>query len=261
MNTNSYKEDGRPADQWYWDDWFSAFDVRLCSLAARGLWIDMLGIMFKAEIRGTLTINGKQVDSKKLAKIAGDTIAKIKDLLQELEEQNVFSRLEDNTVVCRRMFRQSGKQDQISQIRSIAGKKGADARWQTDGKPMAKMAASSPSPSSTSPTKKEEKEEGPLPQHKRIKFSFKSKEWQGILIEDKSQWKAGCPDVDIEKQLYKMKNWLIANPNKAKKNYAQFIVNWLNSEQGKIDAKNRYSETDKKEIDDWVKEPVKEGEK
>lgn len=61
----SYKEDARPAQQWYWDDWFSAFDVRLCSLAARGLWFDMLGIMWKAEIRGTLTVNGKQIDSKR----------------------------------------------------------------------------------------------------------------------------------------------------------------------------------------------------
>lgn len=150
MAKNSYKENGRPADQWYWDDWFSAFDVRLCSLAARGLWIDMLGIMFKAEIRGTLTINGKQVDNKRLAKIAGDTIANIKKYKQELEDQDVFSYLEDKTIICRRMFRKSGKQDQISQIRAEAGKKGAEARWQTDGKPMAKMAASSSSPSSSS---------------------------------------------------------------------------------------------------------------
>jgi len=78
----SYKEDGRPAQQWYWDDWFSAFDVRLCSLAARGLWIDMLGIMWKAEIRGTLTVNGKQMDNKTLAKIVSSNIAEIKPLLK-----------------------------------------------------------------------------------------------------------------------------------------------------------------------------------
>lgn len=147
---DSYKEDERPADQWYWDDWFSAFDVRLCSLAARGLWIDMLGMMYKAEIRGTLTINGKQADSKQLAKLAGDTIANINKYLRELEEHDVFSRLGDNTIICRRMFRKSGRQDQISKIRSEAGKKGADARWQ-DGKKKAKMAASSPS-SSSAPT-------------------------------------------------------------------------------------------------------------
>lgn len=146
----SYKEDGRPAQQWYWDDWFSAFDVRLCSLAARGLWIDMLGIMYKAEIRGTLTINGRQIDSKTLAKIVGDTMANTDEYLKELENQDVFSRLEDNTIICRRMFRESGRKDQISKIRSLAGKKGADMRWQPDNKDMAKIATSSSAPTSSS---------------------------------------------------------------------------------------------------------------
>lgn len=150
----SFKEDGRPAQQWYWDDWFSAFDVRLCSLAARGLWIDMLGIMFKAEIRGTLTVNGKQINSKTLAKIIGGKKGDVDKYLKELENNDVFSRLEDGTVICRRMFNESGRKDEISRIRREVGKKGAEARWQTngknDGKNMAKMAASSPTPTPTS---------------------------------------------------------------------------------------------------------------
>ncbi|GAJ07527.1 unnamed protein product, partial [marine sediment metagenome] len=121
----SYKEDARPAQQWYWDDWFAAFDARLCSLAARGLWIDMLGIMWKAEIRGTLTVNGKQADNKTLAKIIGAHVSEIRPLLKELEMNNVFSRLDDGTIICRRLFRESGRKEEISKIRSKAGKKGA----------------------------------------------------------------------------------------------------------------------------------------
>ena len=124
----SYKEDGRPAQQWYWDDWFSAFDVRACSYAARGIWIDILGIMFKAEIRGTLTINGKQVDNKTLAKVTGGDEIEVAKLLNELEENNVFSRLNDKTIICRRMFKESKRKEQISKIRSKAGKKGAEKR-------------------------------------------------------------------------------------------------------------------------------------
>lgn len=156
----SYKEDGRPAQQWYWDDWFSAFDVRLCSLAARGLWIDMLGIMFKAEIRGTLTINGKKISSKTIAKITGGSIANIERLLKELERHDVFSRLEDDTIICRRMFRESGRKDQISKIRSEVGKKGAGKRWQK----ITNIATATPSSTSTatatpsSTPKKENKE-------------------------------------------------------------------------------------------------------
>lgn len=132
MSVESYKEDGRPAQQWYWDDWFAAFDVRACSLAARGLWIDMLGIMWKAEIRGTLTINGKQIDVKTLAKIVNDTEENVKKLLAELEQYNVFSRLDDGTIICRRMYRESKKQEEIRQKKSIAGKIGMIKRYQDD---------------------------------------------------------------------------------------------------------------------------------
>ena len=150
----SLKEDGRPAQQWYWDDWFSEFSLRLCSLAARGLWIDMLGIMFKAEIRGTLTVNGRQIDSKELAKICNVSEQIINKCIDELEGREVFSRLPDRTIINRRMFNESERKEEISKIRSIAGKKGAEKRWQknskNDGKKIAKIAASSPTSSSTS---------------------------------------------------------------------------------------------------------------
>jgi len=129
MPVESYKEDGRPAQQWYWDDWFAAFDVRACSLAARGLWIDMLGIMWKAEIRGTLTVNSKQIDIKTLAKIVNDTEENVEKYLIELEQYNVFSRLEDGTIICRRMYRESKKQEEIRQKRSIAGRIGMTKRY------------------------------------------------------------------------------------------------------------------------------------
>jgi len=206
----SYKENGRPAQQWYWDDWFSAFDVRLCCLAARGLWIDMLGIMFKAEIRGTLTVNGKQPDNKTLAKIVGAAIAEIKPLLRELEMHNVFSRLDDGTIICRRMFRESRKKHDISKIRSIAGSKGARKRWQSDSKmiakkichsqtdmandskasprndskepeeKMAKMAASSP-PSSSTPTSKSKTSCSEKPSEHTFKYSEMHKNLAKLL--------------------------------------------------------------------------------
>jgi len=184
--TTSLKEDNRPAQQWYWDDWFSAFDVRLCSLAARGLWIDMLGIMFKAEIRGTLTVNGKQINGKHLAKIIGAADNDIKSLLSELEEQDVFSRLPDGTIYCRRMFKESGRKDEISRIRSEAGKKGADNRWRdkttvkTDGKNITKMAASSASSSPTaSPTAKNK---SPRSKFSDAQFAIASALKEKILI-------------------------------------------------------------------------------
>jgi len=131
---DSYKEDGRPSQQWYWDDWFAEFGLRLCSLEARGLWMDMLGIMFKAEIRGTLTVNGKQLNNKALTKIVGSNEQKVNKCLIELEENDVFSRLEDDTIISRRMYRESQRKEEISRIRAEAGKKGMDKRWQKDSK-------------------------------------------------------------------------------------------------------------------------------
>jgi hypothetical protein len=52
------KEEQRPADLWFWDNWFASHDVKLCSLAAQGLWTNMLGIMRAGAIKGTLTVNG-----------------------------------------------------------------------------------------------------------------------------------------------------------------------------------------------------------
>lgn len=126
----SLKEDNRPATLWYWDDWFSSFDVRTCSLAARGLWIDMLGIMARAEIKGTLTIAGKQINGKYLAKLCGVSNRETGKLIKELEDNKVFSRLDDGTIINRRMYGES----RISKARSEAGKKGAETRWQSDSK-------------------------------------------------------------------------------------------------------------------------------
>jgi hypothetical protein len=157
----SLKEDGKPATLWFWDDWFSSFDVRACSLAARGLWVDMLGIMARAEIKGTLAINGKQLDDKTLATISGITITGIKPLLIELEDNGVFSKLSDGTIINRRMFNESERKELISQIRSRAGKKGAKTRWQTDNKndfANGKNGTSNPSSSSNQSNKKDSRE-------------------------------------------------------------------------------------------------------
>lgn len=142
----TYKEDGRPSQQWYWDDWFSAFDVRLCSLAARGLWIDMLGIMWKAKPRGALIINGKLVDNKMLAHVVNTTEIEVEKLLRELELRNVFSKLENGTIICRRVYFNELERKVLSEKRADAGRKGMEKRWQgmdnksitNDNKPITK---------------------------------------------------------------------------------------------------------------------------
>ncbi len=44
--------------------WRDDAGLRLCSLAARGLWFEMLCIMFMSENRGYLSLSDKQMSSK-----------------------------------------------------------------------------------------------------------------------------------------------------------------------------------------------------
>ena len=127
---NSLKEDDRPSLQFYVKDWLGDPGLRACSIAARGLWIDMISIMFTACHRGELTINGKRADSKTLAKIEGLPEAEIEALLEDLNEHGVYSTLPDGTIICRRMIKEAA----TSRARAEAGQKGAASRWQTDGK-------------------------------------------------------------------------------------------------------------------------------
>jgi len=51
--------------------------------------------------------SGKQIESKTLAKLCGEEEQKISILLSELEATGTFSRLEDGTIYCRRVKRES----------------------------------------------------------------------------------------------------------------------------------------------------------
>jgi hypothetical protein len=79
--------------------------LRLCSIGARGLWAEMMCIMHDAERYGSLLVNGRRIDKKQLAGLAGVSEKECSALLLELEGNGVFSRDEDGTIYSRRMRR------------------------------------------------------------------------------------------------------------------------------------------------------------
>ena len=104
----SNRQDGRPAFLFFPNDWLSCPDLNSCSLAAQGLWIKMLCYIYQSPKKGVLLLpSGKQIESKTLAKLCGEEEQKISILLSELEETGTFSRLEDGTIYCRRVKRES----------------------------------------------------------------------------------------------------------------------------------------------------------
>lgn len=145
MKTTS-KVDGRPAMQFYPDDWLSSEDLCLVSLAAQGLWIHLLCRMWKSSKRGILLkTNGKKPMAKDIAKWVGVSKKEIETLLAELVDEGVCSTTDGGEVYCRRMFREWEFRDK----RAEAGRRGAESRWHgtLDGKTMANHGPPTPTPS------------------------------------------------------------------------------------------------------------------
>lgn len=98
---------GTVSTRWFFSDWMSAEDIRACSLAARGLWMDMLCIAAanKGEHYGFLMVGGRPMAVEQLAKRVGSTLNEVQTLLDELEKFGVFSRDRRRKIYCRRMIR------------------------------------------------------------------------------------------------------------------------------------------------------------
>jgi hypothetical protein len=91
--------------KFYPTDWQSDPALRMCSLAARGLWQEMLCIMHKATPYGSLVVNGKQIPPKQLAVLCGAAVREVEACLSELDAGGVYSKDEDGTIYSRRMRR------------------------------------------------------------------------------------------------------------------------------------------------------------
>ena len=92
--------------KWRFDRWMADPGLRICSLAARGLWIDLIAIMHACEPYGHLVINGRSPAPRQIAAMVGMTTEEqVAALLRELEEAGVFSRSAEGLIFCRKMVR------------------------------------------------------------------------------------------------------------------------------------------------------------
>lgn len=99
----------QPWMKFYPQDWRSDEKLRMCSLAARGLWIEMLAIMHRSERYGQLLVNGVVPTDVQLAVLAGASPDQVTPLLSELETAGVFSRNAGGAIYSRRMTRDQKK--------------------------------------------------------------------------------------------------------------------------------------------------------
>lgn len=106
----STKQDQYHWDRFAYDAWSSDNGLRRCSFAAKGLWMDMLAIMWNEPLRGSMPGSPGAV-----AALVRAEVDEIKPLLHELKKAGVFSVAKDvaahwpevpaGYIVNRRMFR------------------------------------------------------------------------------------------------------------------------------------------------------------
>jgi hypothetical protein len=120
----------RPSIQFYTGDWLAALELRAVSLAARGLWIEMICLMKQGHEVGFLTYaDGRPVTVEQLARMVGDTTARVKALLSELEDAGVPGKAENGAYFSRRMVRDEAHYREYKAGQAEAGKRGAAVRW------------------------------------------------------------------------------------------------------------------------------------
>lgn len=136
-----------PSFQFYPGDWMKDPNLRRCSRAARGLWVDILCLMFECEDRGVLATGGEPWSDEDIAAASGGDISEGLSCISELLRKGVAHRNQSGAIFSKRMVRD----EQVRQERIKAGSTGG-SRTQAKFKQTAKQKptpSSSPSSSGT----------------------------------------------------------------------------------------------------------------
>lgn len=153
----------RPWLKFYPSEWRGDPRLRMCSIAARGLWMEMLCVMHEADPRGFLVVNGAPLNERQVANLAGVSVDEATGLLSEMESAGVFSRDDRGTIYSRRMVRETRRSAE-GREHGLKGGNPALTHKDTDNPDQAERVkgqgnpyiASSLSDSDTTPTVQEE---------------------------------------------------------------------------------------------------------
>jgi len=87
-----------PFLKFYTSDWRADPRLKMCSPAARGMWIEMICLMHEATPYGHLLVHGQNPTEAQLASLTGIQIAELGGLIAELERNGVFSRTREGVI-------------------------------------------------------------------------------------------------------------------------------------------------------------------
>ena len=130
------KEKRIPYFRFYTTDWRGDIPLRMCSYAARGLWIDLLTLMHESDRPGFLLIAGQPPSARQLASLLGGSEKEIRKLLAELEQAGIFSTDPDTgAIFSRRMVRDKAKEERDRENGRGGGNPKLKAQDNQPGKP------------------------------------------------------------------------------------------------------------------------------
>lgn len=112
----------RPAFQFYPADWRKDVELQSCSMAAQGLWINLMCIAHECEPYGHLTINGKAMNAAQIGRQVGLPEVDVDGLLTELMESGVARLADTGALFSLRMV----KDEKLRNLRAQAGGKGGN---------------------------------------------------------------------------------------------------------------------------------------
>ena len=112
---------GTTWSKFYWADWRSDPALRLCSAAARGLWIEILCLCAESDEPGMLLVKGRAPSLPQLASLVAMSETEVVELLAELENNGVYSRTRAGVIYSRRMRNDAEKSRKNSKNGKLGG--------------------------------------------------------------------------------------------------------------------------------------------
>lgn len=110
-----------PHIQFYTGDWLKEPRLKFVSLAAQGLWINLLCHMNESHVRGVLVNHkGTPYTRAEIAVLLGKNLVELNPLFDELEHQEVYSIDGRGAIYCRRLVRD----EEFRRQKEENGKKG-----------------------------------------------------------------------------------------------------------------------------------------
>ena len=126
------KTDGRPAIQFYITDYLR--DTRILSAEARGVWMDLICLMFISPTRGVLSINGVKPEISDISKAINVDIETTQRCIDEILQWKVAEQSEKLGIYSRRMYREYLKGQKEKLNRSKAQRERRDKERQDQHK-------------------------------------------------------------------------------------------------------------------------------